>query len=208
MANSARSSDSRSAVTEEGLQSPQDSPPRDKRPKSIKQQQFMIKRTDLLDHIRNYPNSCFKLGGAKTKIPLGCIRNPCLRLSLCRSNQRDIDALTLIIDIYFPAKCNRIVFKAVIQVNITIIDPRTNSTIKSESVLLTLREITTSINRFFPYTAILNSECVAFKLQMEIFLCEFFPDDSKTLHKSNMTISLNECPDDEEMIDITTVRST
>ena len=174
--------------------------------KLIKTQKLMINRSKLMDFVKyNRSNKCFKIGPTKTKLPLGCRKNPRLRLSLCSSECRSDGALTLVINTYFPGRCSAVVTNSIIQVNLTLVNPLSNTTIKSEIVLFALNDRTVTVNKFFPYAPLChNSDCIAFELRMEVFLCNFFPD---SLYESNTKFEESQLPDgfDSEMINIVTV---
>lgn len=160
--------------------------------KSIKTQKLMINREKLIDFVKhNDPNKCFKIGPTKTKLPLGCRQNPRLGLSLHSSECRNDGALTLVMNVYFPGRCSAVVTKSTLQVNITLLNPQTNTTINSEIVSFALEERTVILNKFFPYIPLINSNCVAFELRMEVFLCNFFPD---SLCESNTKIKESQDP--------------
>lgn len=169
--------------------------------KLIKTQKLMINRSKLMDFVKyNRRNNSFKIGPSKTKLPLGCRKNPRLRLSLCNSECRNDGALTLVINVYFPGRCNAVVTSAKIQIKLTLVNPQSSTTINSETVLFALNDRTITVNKFFPYAPLCrNSDCVAFELRMEIFLCDFFPD---SLYKSNTKIKESQLPGGFEMINI------
>lgn len=171
--------------------------------KCIKTQKLMINRSKLMEFMDkyNHPNEFFKIGPNKTKLPLGCRKNPSLRLSLCRSECRSDGALTLAINVYFPGGCNPLVKSSIIQVKLTLVNPQSSKTINSESVSFALEDRTVTVDKFFPYTPLINSNCVAFELRMEVFLCDFFPD---SLCQSNTEVEESKFSDSYDMITIVT----
>lgn len=173
----------------------------DPQTKLIKTQKLMINRSKLMDFVKyNRWNNCFKIGPTKIKLPLGCRKNPRLRLSLCSSECRNDGALTLVINVYFPGRCNAVVTNSKIQIKLTLVNPQSSTTINSETVLFALNDRTVTVNKFFPYAPLCrNYDTVAFELRMEIFLCDFFPD---SLYKSNTKIEQSQLPGGFEIINI------
>lgn len=174
--------------------------------KLIKTQKLMINRSKLMDFVKyNRSNECFRIGPTKTKLPLGCRKNPRLRLSLCSSECRSDGALTLVINVYFPGRCSAVVTNSIIRVKLTLVNPQNSTTINSETVLFALNDRTITVNKFFPYAPLCrNSDCVAFELRMEVSLCDFFPDIQ---YESSTKIKESQLPDgfDSDMINIVTV---